>query len=60
VAQTTAAEVDADPDGVGLIHEHVHVVIAAAHRAELRRALLAKLDPRVVGSASHTAEPNSA
>ena len=49
VAQAAAAEVDADPDAVGLIHEHVHVVVAAPDRAELLPGLVAKTLARVIG-----------
>jgi len=48
VAQAAAAEVDTDPDAVGLIHEHVHVVVAAPDRAELLPGLVAKALARVI------------
>src|SRR4029079_11629792 len=43
VAETAAAEVDADPQRVRLVGEHVDVVVSAADRAQLRPRLLAQV-----------------
>ena len=50
VSEAATAKVDADPDPVRLVGEHVHVVIAASHGSELSASLPEQVFPVLCGN----------